>query len=76
MVFPPLVMLVLFPIGPLLTFVCVLAIAASWESIMSREQKSAEPVAPHEPPPRVSVSDVPDNPTLDSLPAPGSSGGR
>jgi hypothetical protein len=42
MVFPPLVMLVLFPIGPLLTFVCVLAIAASWESIMSREQKSAE----------------------------------
>ena len=36
----------------------------------------AEPVAPHEPPPRTSVPDVPDNPTLDSLPAPGSSGGR
>jgi hypothetical protein len=36
----------------------------------------AEPVAPPEPPPRVSGSDVPDDRTLDSLPAPGSSGGR
>jgi hypothetical protein len=37
---------------------------------------NAEPVAPHEPPPRASVSDAPDERTLDSLPAPGSSGGR
>lgn len=36
----------------------------------------AEPVAPHEPPPRASVSDTSDNQTPDSLPAPGSSGGR
>jgi hypothetical protein len=76
MMFPPLIMPVVYPVGPLLTFVCVLAIAASWESMMSREQKNAEPVAPHEPPPRVSVSDASDNRTLDSLPAPGSSGGR
>jgi hypothetical protein len=36
----------------------------------------AQPAAPHEPPPRASVSDAPDDRTLDSLPAPGSSGGR
>jgi hypothetical protein len=36
----------------------------------------AEPVAPREPPPCASVSDAPDDRTLDSLPAPGSSGGR
>jgi hypothetical protein len=35
-----------------------------------------EPVAPHEPPPRASVSDPLDDRTLDSLPSPGSSGGR
>lgn len=40
------------------------------------EVTSAEPVAPHEPPPRASVSDAPDNRTLDSQPAPDSSGGR
>jgi hypothetical protein len=37
---------------------------------------NAEPVAPHEPPPRPSVSDTLDDRTLDSLPAPGSGGGR
>jgi hypothetical protein len=41
-----------------------------------RETMNGEPVAPHEPPPRASVSDAPDDRTLDSLPAPGSSGGR
>jgi hypothetical protein len=35
-----------------------------------------EPGAPHEPPPRASVSDAPDDRTLDSLPESGSSGGR
>ncbi len=38
--------------------------------------QNAEPVAPHEPPPRASVSDAPDDRTLDSLPAPDSGGGR
>jgi hypothetical protein len=38
--------------------------------------RHAEPAAPHEPSPRVSVSDAPDGRMLDSLPAPGSSGGR
>lgn len=38
--------------------------------------REAEPVAPHEPPPRASASDALDDRTLDSLPAPGSSGGR
>jgi hypothetical protein len=40
------------------------------------KRQTAQPVAPHEPPPRASVSDAPDDRTLDSLPAPGSSGGR
>jgi hypothetical protein len=39
-------------------------------------EPEAEPVAPREPPPRVSVSDVPDDRTLDLLPAPVSGGGR
>jgi hypothetical protein len=38
--------------------------------------QESQPVAPHEPPPRASVSDVPDDRTVDPLPAPGSSGGR
>ena len=35
-----------------------------------------QPVAPHEPPPRASVSDAPDNRKLDSLPVPDPSDGR
>jgi hypothetical protein len=38
--------------------------------------ETPQPVAPHEPPPRASVSGPPDDPTLDSLPASGSGGGR
>ena len=38
--------------------------------------QDGEPAAAHEPPPRPSVSDAPDGRTLDSLPAPSSSGGR
>jgi hypothetical protein len=41
-----------------------------------RLSRSAQQVAPHKPPPRVSVSDTPDDRSLDSLPAPGSGGGR
>jgi hypothetical protein len=41
-----------------------------------RLSRRAQQVAPHEPPPRASVLDAPDDRTLDSLPAPGSSGGR
>ena len=40
------------------------------------ESGSTQPVAPHEPPPRASVSEAPGDRTLDSLPAPGPSGGR
>lgn len=39
-------------------------------------EADAEPVAPREPPPRASGSEAPDSRTLDSLPVPGSSGGR
>jgi hypothetical protein len=41
-----------------------------------RETMNGEPVAPHEPPPRASVSDASDDRTLDPPPAPGSGGGR
>jgi hypothetical protein len=44
-----------------------------------KEQERArpgQPVAPPEPPPRGSVPDAHDDRTLDSLPAPGSGGGR
>jgi len=41
-----------------------------------RSEGTAQPIAPHEPSPRVSVSDAPGDRMLDSLPAPGSSGGR
>ena len=43
---------------------------------LQKEEQTGQPVAPHEPPPRVSVPGAPDDRTLDSLPAPGSSGGR
>lgn len=41
-----------------------------------RSEGTDQPIAPHEPSPRVSVSDAPGDRMLDSLPAPGSSGGR
>lgn len=47
----------------------------TWAEVIRRFD-NAEPVAPHEPPPRSSVSDAPDDRALDSLPEPGSSGGR
>lgn len=46
MLFPPLVMLFAEPVGPLLTFVAVLGITASWESLASTKLRSAEPAAP------------------------------
>jgi hypothetical protein len=47
-----------------------------FQAELTRFMGEAQPVAPHEPPPRASVSDASDDRTLDSLPAPGSSGGR
>jgi hypothetical protein len=43
---------------------------------IGREKTDAEPVAPHEPPPRVSAPDSSEKRPLDPPPAPDSSGGR
>ena len=43
MIFPPLIMLFLFPIAPLLTFLAVLGMVASYESIASAARRIAEP---------------------------------
>lgn len=42
MVFPPLIMIFLFPIAPLLTFIAVLGIVASYESTANAAWKIAE----------------------------------
>jgi hypothetical protein len=46
MIFPPLIMLFFFPAGPLLTFLALLGIIASYESIVSERRRTAEPGAP------------------------------
>ena len=43
---------------------------------MNQSPQTPNTIAPREPPPRVSISKAPNSPTLDSLPAPGSGGGR
>ena len=45
MIFPPLIMLFLFPVAPLLTFLAVLGMVASYESIASAARRNAEPCA-------------------------------
>jgi hypothetical protein len=45
MIFPPLIMIFLFPIAPLLTFLAVLGMVASYESIASAARRIAEPVS-------------------------------
>jgi hypothetical protein len=65
---------------------CSWYIRVSFMRAMARERQSmlmasvaphaGQPFAPHEPPPRVSVSGAADNRRLDSPPAPGSGGGR
>ena len=47
----------------------------TWNDVVRRFD-TAEPVAPHEPPPRGSISDASADRTLDSLSAPDSGGGR
>lgn len=42
MIFPPLIMLFLCPVGPLLTFVALLGIVASFESVVSARRRFAE----------------------------------
>ena len=42
MIFPPLIMIFLFPIAPLLTFLAVLGVVASYESIANAARRIAE----------------------------------
>jgi hypothetical protein len=75
MIFPPLVMLFLCPVGPLLTFFSVFGIFTSYESITSAAQGIAKPDAvPNSPPSQLPMP--PENQTFDSLRTPPSGGCR